>query len=228
MVAVSAIFPATDVICGNSSINELSAGVLTVTGSEAQENSFFGVVSRTKYLDRWGTMINHEKESLNDHLIETARIAHMLVLIKNKKFGSNLNAERASVLAMYHDVTEIITEDMPTTVKYGHPKMKSIYNELDEKSVSELLSKMPEEFRDDFDSILNRKEEDQELWQIVKYADKISAFIKCLRERSLGNRDFDGPFLRLEKFLLDVNAPEVEYFMKTFLPAYGYIYPENK
>lgn len=94
--------------------NGLSSGILTVTGNEAKDNSFFGVASRTKYLNRWSTLLNREQESLNDHLLDTAKIAHMLCIIKNKKFGGNLDPERAAVLAMYHDLPEIITDDMPT------------------------------------------------------------------------------------------------------------------
>ena len=89
---------------------------LSVTGNEPEENSFLGVVSRTKYIDRWGILINYEKETLNDHLIDTSRIAHILVLIKNIKFGTELNADRAVTLAMYHDVPEIITDDMPIII----------------------------------------------------------------------------------------------------------------
>ena len=199
--------------------------ILTITGEEAKENSFFGVISRTKHLYRWSTLISRDEESLNDHLLDTARIAHMLVLIKNEKFGGDLDPGKAVILAMYHDLPEIVTDDMPTPIKYGHPMMKPIYGELEEKVSSELISKMPEEFREDFDSILNRKKEDEEYWKIVKYADTISALIKCLIEKNLGNRDFDKAFLNLEKSLIETVAPEVEYFMKTFLPAYNYTYP---
>lgn len=140
-----------------------------------------------------------------------------------RKFGPR----KSRILAMWHDLPEIITDDMPTPIKYGHPQMKPVYNETEEEAISELLEKMPEEFREDFESILHQKKCEEELWKIVKYADTISTLIKCLREKSLGNKDFDSAFLSLEQSLLESKDPEVEYFMKTFLPSYGYTYPET-
>lgn len=224
---ISITFSTCGMIFVEGAANELSSGIKTITGNEAEENSFFGVASRTKYLNRWSTLISCEQESLNDHLLDTARIAHMLCIIKNKKFGGDLDAERAVVLAVYHDLPEIITDDMPTPIKHSNSQMESAYNEIEEEAISELLAKMPEEFREDFKSILHRQESESELWKIVKYADTISALIKCLREKSLGNKDFDSAFLSLEQSLLESKAPEVEYFMKTFLPSYSYTYPET-
>ena len=208
-------------------IPELSRDMVTVTGNYAGINSFFGVAFRTKYIDRWAISIKKENESLNDHLLDTARIAHMLALIKNKKFGGNMDVGRIAVLAMYHDLTEVITGDMPTPIKYGHPQMKPIYNEVDAKANEELLSKLPEKFRKDFDSLLDRKEEEKDLWKLVKTADTMSAFVKCLIERSRGSKDFDKIFDYIESVLLANKDPEVQYFMKTFLPAFGYTYPEK-
>lgn len=198
--------------------------ITTITGNPVEKNSFFGIAFRTKYLDRWGTLINREKESLNDHLLDTARIAYMLALIKNKKYAGNLNPDKVAVLAMYHDLTEILTDDMPTPVKYKTPNMKSLYNKLDERVSEELLSLLPEDFREDFYSILIRTEDEKELWKLVKYADMISAFIKCLREKSLGNKDFDNAYKNLEVSLLEIKDPEVQHFLKTFLPAFNYEY----
>lgn len=205
----------------------LTTDVFTVTGNPAKENSFLGVALRTKYLDRWGTLISREKESLNDHLLDTARIAHLLVLIKNKKYGGNLNADRSATLAMYHDLTEIVTDDMPTPVKYKVPQMKPLYNKLDDQVTKELLSLLPEDFREDFYSILNREPDEQELWKLVKAADTMSALIKCLREKSLGNHNFDNAYKSLEEKLLKTEAPEVQDFMKIFLPAFGYKYSQE-
>ncbi len=152
----------------------------------------------------------------------------MLVLIKNKLYDGNLNAERAAVLAMYHDVPEIATDDMPTPVKYSDPKIKLIYNKIEDQVIEELILNLPEEFKEDFCSILKRKESDEELWKIVKYADRISALVKCLVEKNLGNKDFDKAYKCIEKNVLEIEAPEVQYFIKTFLPAFGFIYPERE
>lgn len=208
---------------------DLSNNILTVAGKSDIENSFFGVAFRTKYIERWGILKNSEKETLNDHLLDTARIAHMLVLIKNEICDKNeldnkgkLDSNRVVVLAMYHDLTEIFTDDMPTPVKYGQQGMKDLYNKMDEKVADEFLLRLPKEFRDSFSSILKRKEEDAELWKIVKNADKLSAFIKCLSEKNLGNKDFNKAYDEIEKTLLENDDPAVKYFMEKFLPAFGY------
>ncbi|MBQ3092891.1 MAG: 5'-deoxynucleotidase [Clostridia bacterium] len=195
---------------------------LSVTGNEPEENSFLGVVSRTKYIDRWGILINYEKETLNDHLIDTSRIAHILVLIKNIKFGTELNADRAVTLAMYHDVPEIITDDMPTPIKYINPEMKKIYTQVENQATKSLLNLIEPDLRSEFSSILesNNNPEDIELRKIVKYADTISAYIKCLREKSMGNKDFDKARKNLHKKLLQIDSPEVKYFIENFLPSF--------
>lgn len=204
-----------------------TSNVSTIKEDDTDKGAFLNVAFRTKYVKRWSLFNNTKNESLNDHLMDTGRIAHMLVLIKNKKYGGKLDANRAAVLAMYHDVTEVISGDMPTPVKYKTPGMKQLYSKMEDKITKDLLSLLPEEFEEDFYTILNRKENEKELWQIVKYADTISAFIKCLEEKNLSNNDFNKAYDHLEKELLEINAPEVQYFIKTFLPSFGYKLPEN-
>ena len=199
-----------------------TSNVSTIKEDETDKGAFLNVAFRTKYVKRWSLFNNTKNESLNDHLMDTGRIAHMLVLIKNKKYGGKLDANRAAVLAMYHDVTEVISGDMPTPIKYKTAGMKPLYSKMEDKITEDLLSLLPEEFKEDFCTILNRKENEKELWQIVKYADTISAFIKCLEEKNSNNNDFDKAYDRLEKELLETDAPEVQYFIKTFLPSFGY------
>ena len=200
---------------------ELCDNILNLSEDKFSDCSFLALAFRTKYVERWGILINFEKESLNDHLLDTSRIVHILVLIKNKKYGGNLNAERAAILAMYHDLAEIATDDMPTPVKYSQKEMKEIYDKIEDQVIEELILKLPAELRNDFYSILKRQNNEKELWQIVKYADVISAFLKSFREKSLGNKDFDNAYNQIKKRLLKIEAPEVKYFIKTFLPAFG-------
>ena len=191
------------------------------------EYNFFAMISRMKYIDRWALMRNTREENLCEHSLEVSIIAHALAVIGNTYYEKDLNAERAALIGLYHDASEIITGDMPTPIKYGHPQMKPIYNEVDAKANEELLSKLPEEFREDFEPLLDRKEEEKDLWKIVKTADTMSALIKCLIEKSRGSKDFDKILKYLESILLANKEPEVQYFMKTFLPAFGYTYPEK-
>ncbi len=138
-----------------------------------------------------------------------------------------MNPDRAVTLAMYHDVPEIITDDMPTPVKYINPEMKNIYTQVENQAVESLLNLIEPDLRPEFESILGYKSEekenleDLELRKIIKYADIISAYIKCLREKSLGNKDFDKARQNLYNKLLQITAPEVKYFIDNFLPTFG-------
>lgn len=210
------------------------ADVVSITKKDDPSTSdFLKLALRTKIIKRWELLYQTKPETLNDHHMDTSRIAHLLVLIKNKKYSDKnekkLDANRAAVLAMYHDATEVISGDMPTPIKYKTPGMKPLYNTVEDGITKDFLALLPEEFKEDFDSILNRKEEEQEqeLWKIVKYADTMSAFIKCLEEKNASNNDFDTAYDRLEKAILAIDAPEVKYFIKTFLPPLGYKLPEQ-
>ena len=207
------------------------ADVVSITKKDDPSTSdFLKLALRTKIIKRWELLYQTKPETLNDHHMDTSRIAHLLVLIKNKKYSDKnekLDANRAAVLAMYHDVTEVISGDMPTPIKYKTPGMKPLYNKVEDGITEDFLALLPEEFKENFDSILNRKEEEQELWKIVKYADTMSAFIKCIEEKNSNNNDFDTAYNRLEEAVLAIDAPEVKYFIKTFLPPFGYKPPKR-
>lgn len=212
--------------CAEKTYNYTS-NIPIIKEGNADKGAFLNVAFRTKHIQRWSLFNNTKNESLNDHLMDTSRIAHMLALIKNKKYGGKLDENRVAVLAAYHDVTEVISGDMPTPIKHITPGMKPLYSKMEDKINKDLLSLLPKEFEKDFSSILNREENEKELWQIVKYADQISAFIKCLEEKNLGNKDFDNAYSGLEKTILEIEAPEVKYFIETFLPSFGYKLPEK-
>ena len=80
-------------------------------------------MSRMKYIERWALMRASRPENLSEHSLEVAMIAHALCMIANVRYGKNLNGERAALIALYHDATEIITGDMPTPVKYGSDRL---------------------------------------------------------------------------------------------------------
>ncbi|MCD7741800.1 MAG: 5'-deoxynucleotidase [Ruminococcus sp.] len=181
---------------------------------------FFAVISRMKYINRWSLMRNTITENISEHSLETAFIAHALALIRNRRFGGSVNAERCALLAMYHDATEIITGDLPTPVKYYNPEIRSVYAEIEDEAANQLLSYLPEDLRDDYRPLFTETEEDAELWRLVKGADKLSALIKCIEERGMGNEDFASA----EKSTIDsvhaLKLPEAEVFLEEFIPAY--------
>ena len=181
--------------------------------------SFFAMVSRMKYIDRWALMRNTENESLDSHSKEVAVIAHALAFIGNKRFGKNYNTDRAAVLGLYHDAHEIITGDMPTPVKYDNETITTAFKAVEDSANEKLLMKLPEDFRDDFRQLLTG-DEDKELQPLVKAADKLSALIKCIEERKAGNTEFREAESSTRKRIIESNVPEAEVFMDEFLPAY--------
>lgn len=187
------------------------------------ENShFFAMLSRMKYITRWGLMNNTNSENISEHSLQTAMFAHLLVLLHNRNSKNKLNAERAALLGMYHDVTEIITGDMPTPVKYYNSDIIKSYKEVERIAGERLVSMLPENLQDEYsDIILMENKNDKELIKYVKAADKLSALVKCIEEIRVGNDEFKNAKLSTERLLHDMNMPEVEEFIESFLPSFS-------
>lgn len=185
-----------------------------------KEEKFFAIISRMKYINRWGLMRNTITENISEHSLETAFIAHVLALYRNVRFGGNVDPERCAVLAMYHDVTEIITGDLPTPVKYYNAEIRSEYDKVEKMAEEKLLSYLPEDLRGYYAPLFSKTEEDRELWVLVKAADKLSALIKCIEERQMGNSDFTEAEKSTLQAVHDMALPEAEEFISEFLSAY--------
>lgn len=185
-----------------------------------QEQKFFAIISRMKYINRWGLMRNTINENISEHSLETAFIAHVLALYRNVRFGGNVDPERAALLAMYHDATEIITGDLPTPVKYYNAEIKAEYDKVEKMAEEKLLSYLPEDLRGYYAPLFSKTEEDRELWVLVKAADKLSALIKCIEERQMGNSDFTEAEKSTLQAVHDMALPEAEEFISEFLSAY--------
>ncbi|WP_124099323.1 5'-deoxynucleotidase [Ruminococcus sp. Marseille-P6503] len=185
------------------------------------ESKFFAVISRMKYINRWSLMRNTIPENISEHSIETAFIAHALALLRNKRFGGNVNAERCALIALYHDVSEIITGDLPTPVKYYNKDIKSAYGEIENKALCQLLSYLPDDLKEEYSEVFFAGKEDRELWTLVKAADKISALIKCVEERRMGNSDFASAEKSTLEAVHRLNVPEAEVFLEEFMPSYN-------
>ena len=184
------------------------------------QDSFYAMLSRMKYITRWGLMRNTREENLCEHTLETAILAHALAALRNRRFGGNVDPARAAMLALYHDASEILTGDLPTPVKYYNRAIKDSYKEVEQLARDRLLALLPEDLREDYEPLLHPREEDAELWALCKAADKLSALIKCVQERETGNREF----LQAEEATLEaihaMHLPEAECFLKEFLPSY--------
>lgn len=183
---------------------------------------FFAMLSRMKYINRWGLMRNTRSENLSEHSLETAIIAHALAVIGNTRFGKSYDPQRAAALALLHDASEIITGDMPTPVKYHSEEIRKAYAEVENLAVERLVALLPEEFRPYYRELMTMSAPgDGELKLLIKAADRISAAIKCIEERLSGNQDFREAERSTIKLIKDMDLPEAEYFIGEFLPSYG-------
>ena len=183
-------------------------------------SNFFAMVNRMKLINRWALMQNTKPENIAEHSHSVAVIAHALALIGNRKFGKTYDPERTCLLALYHDTTEVITGDMPTPVKYYNDDIRDVYKEIESIAGDRLLSMLEEAFQDDYRPLFHKEAEDEPLWKLVKAADKISALIKCIEEKRMGNLEFDKALARQEQIIDAIDLDEVRYFREHFLPAY--------
>lgn len=182
---------------------------------------FFAYISRVKMIDRWSLMFSVRKENVAEHSLQVGMIAHGLGLIKNKYFDGNVNVDRIATLAMYHDASEVITGDLPTPVKYSNPTIKEAYKAIEENAITNLLSFLPEDLVDDYKTILDPGPEDAEEMKLVKAADTLCAYIKCLEERALGNNEFNRAKATLEAKIRSYRMPEVDHFMAHYMNSFS-------
>ncbi|MEE3380100.1 MAG: 5'-deoxynucleotidase [Lachnospiraceae bacterium] len=190
-------------------------------------NHFFATISRMKYIERWALMRSSRVETLSEHSIEVAMIAHALCVIGNRRYGRHLDAEKAALIGIYHDASEIITGDMPTPVKYANNDLKNAFKDVERQAERTLLSELPADLLPDFDSIFTPEnpddEEEQYMRKLIKAADKLSAYIKCMEEDDAGNKEFRTAkeTIRQAVMKLRMEYPEVQDFCREFLPSYG-------
>ncbi|TNF00182.1 MAG: 5'-deoxynucleotidase [Deltaproteobacteria bacterium] len=182
---------------------------------------FFAYISRVKLIERWSLMFSVRKENVAEHSLQVGMIAHGLALIKNKYFDGNINADRVTTLAMYHDASEVITGDLPTPVKYSNPTIKEAYKAIEENAITNLLSFLPEDLVEDYQTILDPGAEDAEAMKLVKAADTLCAYIKCLEERALGNNEFNRAKATLEAKIRSYRMPEVDHFMAHYMNSFS-------
>ncbi|PLY37475.1 5'-deoxynucleotidase [Pectobacterium aquaticum] len=185
------------------------------------QSHFFAHLSRLKLISRWPLMRNVRTENVSEHSLQVAFVAHALAVIKNRKFDGNLNAERIALLAMYHDASEVLTGDMPTPIKYYNAQIAHEYKKIEKIAQQKLIEMLPEELQQDYRMLLDDTYTSEEERAIVKQADALCAYLKCLEELSAGNAEFTLAKARLEKTLQLRHSPEMDYFMTVFVPSFS-------
>ena len=185
------------------------------------KSSFFAFASRIKYINRWALMRNTTYETLSQHSYEVATLAHALAVIGNRRLGKTYDAARAALLGLYHDTPEIITGDMPTPVKYHSGEMREAFAKVEQYAGERLLSMLPDDLRPDYEPLLTENGTETDLCRLVKAADKLSAYIKCIEERKAGNAEFSEAEKATKKALENLDCPELQIFLSDFLPEYS-------
>ena len=183
-------------------------------------NHFFAYLDRLKLIRRWGLMRNTVPENDMEHSMQTALIAHGLAVLGKTRHQRDIDPERVVMLALYHDVSEVITGDLPTPVKYKSPDIQGAYRGLEESAREQLLSMLPEDMRPAFQTYLLPDENTYE-WRLVKAADRISAYLKCVEEEKMGNRDFAHAKLTIQDSINQNTLPEVHEFMREFVSSFS-------
>lgn len=185
-----------------------------------ERSHFFAYLSRLKLINRWPLMRNVRTENVSEHSLQVALVAHALAIIKNRKFAGKLDPQRVALLAMYHDASEVLTGDLPTPVKYFNTQITQEYKSIEHIARQKLLEMIPEELRLDFEPLIDENQYQEQEKLIVKQADALCAYLKCLEELSAGNNEFRLAKNRLEKTLEQRKSPEMDYFMQTFVPSF--------
>ena len=182
------------------------------------EYEFYALMSRMRYITRWGLMRNTFSENIQEHSHQVAVLAHGLALIRRDILGLEADPERCATAALFHDASEILTGDLPTPIKYYNPDIKTAYKEVERIAGNRLLDMLPAELRSSYTHYV--LEDDAELEPFVKAADKLSAHIKCLEEQKAGNTEFDSAALQTLDALKAMNRPELEWFLNNCLQAF--------
>jgi 5'-deoxynucleotidase len=165
-------------------------------------------------------MHNTYPENIQEHSLRVAMIAHALAVIRNRHFGGRVSAERAALLALYHDAGEVLTGDMPAPVKYFNPEIRTAYRGIEAAAHDRLFTMVPDTLKDDYRPLLFPAEGDRPYWELVKAADKVCAYVKCLEEVAAGNNEFAKAEKALRGAVDALDLPEVRYFMETFAPSF--------
>lgn len=181
---------------------------------------FYAYMARMKYIKRWGLRRNTRDENVQEHSLQVAMIAHALAAISNKRYDGNVDVEKVMLIATYHEAAEVITGDMPTPIKYFNPEIRDAFKGIEHRASLKLLEYLPEDMREEYGRIIMPDENTHE-WRIVKAADRISAYVKCIEEESFGTTEFVSAKKTILRSIEDMNMREADDFMREFVPSFA-------
>ena len=183
------------------------------------KSHFFAYVARMRCITRWALMHNTFSENIQEHSHMVAVLAHALAVIRNRVYGGKIDAGRVAVAALYHDATEILTGDLPTPIKYYDPEIRDAYKRVESVACDRLLAMLPPELEGDYEPVLRCA--DEEVLSLVKAADKLSAYIKCVEELKAGNAEFRRAAEQTRAALDAMRLPELDYFMEHCMESFS-------
>jgi 5'-deoxynucleotidase len=181
---------------------------------------FFAYIAKLKYILRWGLKRNVENENVKEHSFDVAVIAHALALIRNRYFGGNVDANMLAMVALFHDASEVLTGDLPGPIKYFNPSIAEAYKAVEKAAKAKLLTMLPERLQGDYAPLIDDSAMSTDLRRLVKAADVLAAYIKCIQEVESNNHEFQVARQRVEGMLMEYAMPEVDFFLENFLPSY--------
>ena len=182
-------------------------------------NDFYALLSRMRYITRWGLMRNTFSENIQEHSHQVAVLAHGLALIRREILHlEGPDPDKCAVAALYHDASEILTGDLPTPIKYYNNDIKTAYKKVEWVAGQRLLDMLPQELRSSYEHLV--LEDDPDTLPVVKAADKLSAYIKCLEEQKAGNREFDSAEAQIRQAMTDLHREELDWFLDHCLEAF--------
>ena len=181
--------------------------------------NFYPMIARMRYINRWGLMRNTQTENIQEHSHMVAVLAHGLAVIQNEKFGGQVDPGQVAVAALYHDASEILTGDMPTPIKYDNPDIQFAYKQVEAVAEAKLLSMLPEDLRPAYEEAITIV--DPEVKALVKAADKLDAYLKCVEEVKAGNAEFKKAKEQTYAALCQNPIPALQYFMEHFLEGFS-------
>ncbi|HIU33208.1 MAG TPA: 5'-deoxynucleotidase [Candidatus Pullichristensenella excrementigallinarum] len=183
------------------------------------QHHFYAYMARMKLIERWSLRRNTRRENDQEHSLQVTMIAHALAHYRNTRYGGNLDLEKVLLYAVYHEAAEVITGDLASPIKYFNPGIRDAYKSIEHMASQKLLDYLPPDFQETFEKLLFPDEESLE-WKIVKAADRISAYVKCLEEYAFGNREFLTAQENIRASISAMNLPEAEDFMREFAPSF--------